>query len=193
MIHISAKKTTLQVGEHKGEDRFMLQARTYNTLEEEKVIEEASIRSNISKGVIKAAWDAASGVLKAWATEGHSCPLPGLGHMRFGIRATAVEKVEDVTTGLITSRRIIFTPSVSIKDALAKTKISITCYDKDGKVIKTVTSADTNDIEEDDGSTDANGTNTNNGASNNTNEGNTTNTDDNGNDGPPPEGGGFGG
>ena len=156
MIQVSAKQTTLQVGDHKGEDRFMLQAVTYSTLDEEKVIEEAAIRSNISTAVIKAAWDAASKVLKAWATEGHSCPLPGLGHMRFGIRATAVEKVEEVKSNLITSRRIIFTPSVSIKEALAKTSISITCYDKDGKKIKTVTSDDTDDIEEDDGGTETN-------------------------------------
>ena len=177
MIHVSAKQTTLQVGDHKGEDRFMLQAMTYSTLDEEKVIEEAALRSNISTGVIKAAWDAASSVLKAWATEGHSVVLPGLGHMRFGIRATAVEKVEEVKSNLITSRRIIFVPSVGIKDALAKTGISITCYDKDGKKIKTVTSDDTDDIEEDDGGTEPN---TNNGDTPNTGGDNGGNNSGNG-------------
>ena len=191
MIKINAKQTTLQIGEHKGEDRFLLQAQTFSTLDEGKVIEEAALRSNISTAVIKAAWDAASSVLKAWATEGHSCPLPGLGHMRFGIRATTVEKVEDVKSNLITSRRIIFIPSVSIKEALAKTSISITCYDKDGKKIKTVTSADTDDIEEVNGSTDADGDNSNNGTSNNSN--NTNSGSDDSSNTPPPEGGGFGG
>jgi predicted histone-like DNA-binding protein len=191
MIKINAKQTTLQIGEHKGEDRFVLQAQTFSTLDEGKVIEEAALRSNISTAVIKAAWDAASSVLKAWATEGHSCPLPGLGHMRFGIRATTVEKVEDVKSNLITSRRIIFTPSVSIKEALAKTGISITCYDKDGNRIKTVTSADADDIEEDNGSTDADGENTNNGTSSNSN--NTNSGSDDSSNTPPPEGGGFGG
>jgi predicted histone-like DNA-binding protein len=185
MIQVSAKQTTLQVGEHKGEDRFMLQAITYSTLDEEKVIEEAAVRSNISTGVIKAAWDAASKVLKAWATEGHSCPLPGLGHMRFGIRATAVEGVNEVKSSLITSRRIIFTPSVSIKEALAKTSISITCYDKEGKKIKTVTSDDKDDIEEDDGGTE---TNNNSGGENGGNTG--ENTGSNGGNGGNNGGGG---
>jgi hypothetical protein len=51
-----------------------------------------------------------------------------------------VEKVEDVKTGLISSRRIIFTPSVDLKDELANTGIVITCYDRDGKEVKRVTS-----------------------------------------------------
>ena len=42
--------------------------------------------------------------------------------------------------GLITSRRIIFTPSVDLKDELATTGILITCYDRTGKEVKRVTS-----------------------------------------------------
>ena len=89
---------------------------------------------------MKACWDAAGEVIKAWATEGHAVALPGLGSMRFGLRSKSVEKVEDVKTGLITSRRIIFTPSVDLKDELANTGILITCYDRDGKEVKRVTS-----------------------------------------------------
>ena len=153
MIHVNAKQTTIQVGPQKGKDRFVLMAQTYNTLSETKVINEASLRTGLPKMVVAACWEGCGEIIKAWATEGHSCPVPGLGHMRFGIRATSVEKVEEVKTSLITSRRVIFIPSVEIKEELAKTAISITCYDKDGKKIKTVTSTDKNDIEEDDGST----------------------------------------
>lgn len=142
-------------------------AQTYNTLSETKVINEAALRTGLPKMVVAACWEGCGEIIKAWATEGHSCPVPGLGHMRFGIRATSVEKVEDVKTSLITSRRVIFIPSVEIKEELAKTAISITCYDKDGKKIKTVTSTDKNDIEEDDGSN----TGDNNSGSQNSNEG----------------------
>ena len=44
-----------------------------------------------------------------------------------------------VKAGLITSRRIIFTPSVDLKDELADTAVQITCYDRDGKEVKRVT------------------------------------------------------
>ena len=89
---------------------------------------------------MKACWDAAGEVIKAWATEGHSVALPGLGSMRFGLRSKSVEKVEDVKAGLISTRRIIFTPSIDLKDELASTAIQITCIDRNGKEVKRVTS-----------------------------------------------------
>jgi hypothetical protein len=60
--------------------------------------------------------------------------------MRFGLRSKAVENVNDVKTSLISSRRIIFTPSVDLKDELANTAIQITCYDRNGEEVKRVTS-----------------------------------------------------
>ena len=109
---------------------------------------EAATHSGISAGVIKAAWDAAGEVIRTWATEGHSVPLPGLGTMRFGVRSKAVESLEDVKTGLISVRRIIFTPNTEVKDELKNTSIQITCLDEDGKVLKRVTSSDSGDIED---------------------------------------------
>ena len=144
-----------------------MMAQTYNALSESKVISEAALRTGMSKQVVRACWEGCAEIISAWATEGHSIPIPGLGHMRFGIRATSVEKVEDVSAKLITSRRVIFIPSVAIKDELAKTSIAITCYDRDGKKIKTVTSTDTDDIEEDDGGTTDNSDSTTGGTSSN--------------------------
>ena len=120
--------------------RYVMKPEMYSSLNQAKVIREAALRSGVSQGVMKACWDAAGEVIKAWATEGHAVALPGLGTMRFGLRSKAVEKVEDVKTGLIKSRRIIFTPSVDLKDELAATSIMITCYDRTGKEVKRVTS-----------------------------------------------------
>ena len=92
--------------------------------------------------------DAAGEVIKAWATEGHSVALPGLGTMRFGLRAKSVEDVNKVKTGLIKTRRIIFTPSQDLKDELADTAIQITCYDCNGNIVKRVTSADAGVVED---------------------------------------------
>ena len=120
----------------------------YSPIQEKKVFAEASTHSGISAGVIKAAWDAAGAVIRTWATEGHSVPVPGLGTMRFGVRAKAVENLDDVKKGLISVRRIIFTPNVDVKDELKNTSIQITCLDEDGKVLKRVTSGDSGDIED---------------------------------------------
>ena len=144
--------------------------------------------SGISSGVIKAAWDAAGEVIRTWATEGHSVPLPGLGTMRFGVRSKAVDNLDDVKTGLITTRRIIFTPNVEVKDELKNTAIQITCLDEDGNVLKRVTSGDSGNIEEDGGehqsseNPDNGGGTENGGGSNSGNQGGNTGGggDDNG-------------
>ena len=128
--------------------RYVMKADLYTSLSQAKVIKEAAMRSGVSQGVMKACWDAAGEVIKAWATEGHSVALPGLGSMRFGLRSKSVEKVEDVKAGLISTRRIIFTPSIDLKDELASTAIQITCIDRNGKEVKRVTSADSGDIED---------------------------------------------
>lgn len=51
-------------------------------------------------------------------------------------------------SGLITSRRVIFTPSVDIKNELKQTSISITCIDRDGNIVKRVTSTDDAEVED---------------------------------------------
>ena len=146
-IKVKARQTKLTVGPSKGEYRFIMQAEIYSTLKQDKVISEASIRSGIPKGSINAAWEAIGDVIRAWTTEGHSVALPGLGTMRFGLQAEAVSKVEDVGAGLISTRKVIFTPSTDIKQELKNTSVSITCYDKDGKIIKQVTSSDPGNVD----------------------------------------------
>lgn len=128
---------------------FVMQPELYSRLTDNKVIQEATLRSGISKGAISAAYEAIGDVIRAWATEGHSVAVPGLGTMRFGVRANSVEKVDEVSTA-----------------------ISITCYDRNGNVIKQVTSDDEGSIEDPDNEP----SNPNNGG--NTSGGNTSGGDD---------------
>ena len=149
-IKVIAQLRELKIGKNPGK-KFVMRPDLYSAIAEKKVFQEAATHSGISSGVIKAAWDAAGEVIRTWATEGHSVPLPGLGTMRFGVRSKAVDNLEDVKTGLITTRRIIFTPNAEVKDELKNTAIQITCLDVDGNVLKRVTSGDSGNIEEDGG------------------------------------------
>ena len=149
-IKVIAQLREVKLGKNPGK-KFVMRPDLYVPIAEKKVFAEAATHSGISAGVIKAAWDAAGEVIRTWATEGHSIPLPGLGTMRFGVRSKAVEKLEDVKANLISVRRIIFTPNVDVKDELKNTSIQITCLDEDGNVLKRVTSGDSGDIEEDGG------------------------------------------
>ena len=153
-----------------GTYRYVMSPEQYSSLSQKKVIKEAALRSGVSQGVMQACWDAAGEVIKAWATEGHSVALPGLGTMRFGLRSKSVENVNDVKTSLITSRRIIFTPDVDLKDELKNTAVQITCYDRDGKEVKRVTSTDDGEVEDPENTNSGEGGENTNG-SNNTNGG----------------------
>ena len=168
--------------------RYVMQPELYSQLAQDKVIREAALRSGVSEGVMKACWDAAGEVIKAWLPEGHSVPLPGLGTCRFGLSASSVEDVNKVKTSLIKVRRIVFTPSTELKDELRDTPVVITCYDRDGKEVKRVTSTD--DAEIDDGTGTGTGTGINTGTGDNTGTGNTGNTGNTGGDGDDTGGGG---
>ena len=147
-IKVIAQRRVLKIGKNPGVKKFVMRPDLYIPMTEKKVVSEAATHSGISAGIIKAAWDAEGDVIRTWATEGHSVPVPGLGTMRFGVRSKAVEELEDVKTNLITTRRIIFTPSVDVKDELKNTSIQITCIDEEGNVLKRVTSGDSGDIED---------------------------------------------
>ena len=172
-IKVIAQRREVKLGKNPGM-KFVMRPDLYIPIAEKKVFSEAATHSGISAGVIKAAWDAAGEVIRTWATEGHSVPLPGLGTMRFGVRSKAVADLEDVKTNLISVRRIIFTPNTDVKDELKNTSIQITCLDEDGNVLKRVTSGDSGDVE--DGENENENQNENGGGdSSNTNGTNNTN------------------
>ena len=156
-LKVKAQEKLQKIGTHAGKYRYIMMPELYTSLSQDKVIKEAALRSGVSKGVMQACWDAAGEVIKAWATEGHSVAIPGLGSMRFGLRAKSVANVNEVKTSLIRSRRIIFTPDVDLKDELANTAIQITCYDRNGEEVKRVTSADSGIVEDDNGNVNGNG------------------------------------
>lgn len=182
-LKVKAREKKLKFSkESEGEWRYVMQPELYSSLTQSKVIKEAALRSGVSEGVMQACWDAAGEVIKAWLPEGHSVPLPGLGTCRFGLSATSVDDVNKVKTSLIKVRRIVFTPAVELKEELRNTAVIISCYDRDGKEVKRVTSTD--DAEIDDGT----GTNTGTNTGSNTGGGNTG-----GNSGGNSGGGGNGG
>ena len=155
-IKVKAVERNVSFDKSKEKWAYVLQPEIYNKLTQAKVIQEAALRSGISKGSINASWDAIGEVIKAWATEGHSVAIPGLGSMRFGLRSTSVADVTKVGSGLISSRRVIFVPNTEIKEELARTSVNITCYDRFGNIVKRVTSSDDGSVEDPDNETNDN-------------------------------------
>ena len=177
-IKIKAIEKKMTVGIHKDTYRYQMQPELYSALTQDKVIREAALRSGVSQGVMQACWDAAGEVIKAWATEGHSVALPGLGTMRFGLSAGTVSNVNDVKTGLIKTRRIVFTPNAGLKQELKDTAVQITCYDRNGDIVRRVTSTSGDVVTEPD--VDSTDDNENSGSSQNGSGGNGGSSGNNG-------------
>ena len=184
-LKIKAKEQYQNIGKYMGTYRYVMAPELYIALSQSKVIQEAALRSGINKGVMQACWDAAGEVIKAWATEGHAVALPGLGTMRFGLRAKSVASVNDVKAALISSRRIIFTPASDLKEELSKTSVQITCFDRNGVEVKRVISGDEGKVEDPEDGTDPDNGGTDpdsNGAEGTEGNGGTTDPDNGGND-----------
>ena len=170
-IKIRAQEKKILVGPNKGQYAYVAQVELYSALTQNKVLEEAALSCGVNKSVLAASWEGLGHVINRWATEGHSVPIPGLGTMRFSVNSQSVEKLEDVSAKMITTRKVVFTPSVDLKNTLASTSVSITCYDRNGDMVKRVTASgapvegegDTTDEEEkptDSGSTGSDNTDT---------------------------------
>ena len=166
-IKVNARETELKIGKNPGY-YYVMTPELYLALNQKKVIKEAALRSGVSQGVMQACWDAAGEVIKAWATEGHSVALPGLVTIRFAVRSQAVANVEKVGVDLIKSKRVVFTPSVDIKKELAATSINITCIDRNGEIVKRITT-EGGDVEdgEDEGGENQGGSGSSSGSSGN--------------------------
>ena len=97
---------------------------------------------------------ATSGLLRG-LTDCHSHLLPGVDD---GVRSLneSLQILADMESAGI--RKVWLTPHTDIKDELKNTSINITCYDKDGNVIKQVTSTDPGEVEEGEETTDPDGT-----------------------------------
>ena len=68
-LNLKAKETLVQIGKYMGTYRYVLSPVIYNKLSEDKVVEEACVRSNLAKSVLQSAWNAIGDVIQAWATK----------------------------------------------------------------------------------------------------------------------------
>ena len=80
-LKVKATEQKIKIGKYADTYRYVMAPELYTSLNQNKVIKEAALRSGVSRGVMQACWDAAGEVIKAWATEGHSVAIPGLGTM----------------------------------------------------------------------------------------------------------------
>lgn len=69
-LHINSRQTRIKVGEHKGEDMYVMKVNHYSTIDAEKIIQYASDTFQIPKAVMRASWEAIGGIITCYDTKG---------------------------------------------------------------------------------------------------------------------------
>ncbi len=96
-------------------------------------MQQAALMTGLPKPILQASWYGIGRVIKTWVTEGHCVSLPGFWEICARSERGGL-KIRRKHDSLITSRRVIFIPSVDIKRTLA-TLVTITCYNRKGEVV----------------------------------------------------------
>lgn len=134
-LKIHSTQQRIKVGDHRGEDMYIMKVNHYSTMTANQIIEFASQNSYLPTGILRACWEALGQAISQWALEGHIVEIPGIGRIRAEVRAKAQKYAEDVSPQDVTRRRMLFTPASSIKRALYNSTLNITCFNKTGKAV----------------------------------------------------------
>lgn len=135
-LKIKSTQQPIKVGEHQGENMYVMKVEHYNTMSANEIIDFACETYGVPKGSLRAAWEAIGEVISRWALEGHIVEIPGLGNIRAEVRAKAQKDAQDVSGDDVVRRKLMLTPKKSLKDALNSATLDITCYDMNGEEVR---------------------------------------------------------
>ena len=69
-LKVKAKEREMKIGKNPGVYRYVMLPELYSTLDQDKVIKEAALRSGVTEGVMQACWDGAG---KGMGDRGSQC------------------------------------------------------------------------------------------------------------------------
>lgn len=118
-------KSRLQNVAITGTQLYVTKPVTYSLISERDLVNHASEDSGVPKAMMRAAFDAIMLQVKELLLNGHSIQLGNLGTMRFSIRCKACDDPRDISVNNVKTRRIVFTPSVEMKNEIKKVKFTL--------------------------------------------------------------------
>jgi predicted histone-like DNA-binding protein len=96
---------------------------TFSRIPTEELIQHASRASGIPEPIMGASFAAIATQVEELLMNGHSISLGNIGTMRMGVSCKAAKTAEDVSSTNVRVRRILVTPSVSLKAKLNQVNI----------------------------------------------------------------------
>lgn len=124
MAFISLYSKKQYIG-YKKKMMFITKAVRYSVINDNELIEHASIDSGVPSAMLKASYEALLVQIKELLLNGHSIQLGDLGTFQFSVSCQAVADKEDVGCDLVKRRRVLFRPSKKMRDLIKNVKFKM--------------------------------------------------------------------
>lgn len=115
--------TTYQRIAMKNKNAYVTRATNYSMIKAEDVLDFAEKNSGMTRETLSGAMTIVVRAFETFLMNGHSVQLPELGTFRFSISCKAVDNEEDISTENVRSRKIIFTPSRRVRNAIRQVSL----------------------------------------------------------------------
>jgi predicted histone-like DNA-binding protein len=111
-------RTSLQKLVAQDKNAYVTRAVRFSKIPTAELIEHAASDSGLSDSMVAASFYAIVKQVKELMLNGHSIELGTLGTLRFSMRCKSAETIEDISASNVKTRRILITPSKTLKQAL---------------------------------------------------------------------------
>lgn len=115
--------TTYQRIAMKNKNAYVTRAANYSMITPDEVLDFAEKNSGMTRETLSGAMAVVVRTFETFLMNGHSVQLPELGTFRFSISCKAVDNAEDISTTNVRSRKIIFTPSKRVRNAMRQVSL----------------------------------------------------------------------
>lgn len=146
-MNVKAIERQISVGDKRGNYAYVMSPEHQKHMDEKSIFHKAALNTNMNIAAIRTAWLVCSEIIREEVIKGHTVALPGLGSIRLGMKANIVDDIADINSSLIKTKKIIFNPTSKFKNDLESSPINITCYNRNGKIIKKINSENHETIE----------------------------------------------
>ena len=123
MPTLTVNVTKQKIKVNNDEEMYVAHLKSYSRISCDEIIRVTAQSQGISEANIASAFYALAATIKRYVLEGHVVDLGPIGTFRASVNCTAEKNREDLSPKSITRRRIIFHPSLDLKNALYQAKV----------------------------------------------------------------------
>lgn len=116
-------KTSLQKLVAQDENAYVSRMVTFSRIPTDEVIQHASRASGIPEPIMGAAFSAIATQVEELVLNGHAVTLGNIGSVRMGVSCKSAKTPEEVTSNNVRRRKLILSPSVSLKGKMNQVNI----------------------------------------------------------------------